>query len=185
MHSGALSVGDAGRGSGSFLEKKASWCGGLCGSTPRRHDGDPAHRSSHSQKPAGGLDYPRMNGDRVLVVIFEAENDHRSTVAASGRAGSGGGGVRYVKVVWEHDHADEPVLFLSELGEDDYETRKVQTYRDGRSEWADAEHESDAAFLTEVPFPSVEEISEQPECSAEAITAEEFERAWRRSRAGS
>jgi len=93
--------------------------------------------------------------------------------------------VRYVKVAWDHDFADDPVIYLSELGDDGYETRKVQFYRDGRSEWADEIHETATVGLSEIPFPSLEEISSQPEFSAELITVDEFENAWSRSHAGS
>ncbi|MFE9606846.1 DUF6881 domain-containing protein [Streptomyces hokutonensis] len=93
--------------------------------------------------------------------------------------------MRYVKVAWDHDFADDPVIYLSELGDDGYETRKVQFYRDGRSEWADEIHETATVGLSEIPFPSLEEISSQPEFSAELITVDEFENAWSRSHAGS
>lgn len=86
--------------------------------------------------------------------------------------------MRYVKVAWEHDFADDPVLHLSDLGEDGYETRKVQFYRDGRFEWADESHETAKVGLSEIPFPSLEEISSQEEFSAELVDPEEFERTW-------
>jgi hypothetical protein len=88
-------------------------------------------------------------------------------------------------VEWNHDFSDDPVLYLSELSDDGYETRKVQFYRDGRSEWADESHETASVGLSEIPFPPVEEISSQSEFSAELIAADEFERAWTQSHAGS
>lgn len=91
--------------------------------------------------------------------------------------------MRYVKVAWEHDSPDYPVLYFSELGEDGYEVRKVQFYRDGRPEWADENHETATVGLAEVPFPSIEEISAQPGFRAELITSDEFERAWSAARA--
>ncbi|WP_437096899.1 DUF6881 domain-containing protein [Streptomyces sp. enrichment culture] len=86
--------------------------------------------------------------------------------------------MRYVTVVWVHDFTDDPVLYLSELGDDGYETRKVRFYRDGRSEWADGSFETATVGLSEIPFPPLEEISSQPEFTAQVITPEEFERAW-------
>ncbi|MFD9057065.1 DUF6881 domain-containing protein [Streptomyces albidoflavus] len=86
--------------------------------------------------------------------------------------------MRYVKVAWVHDFADDPVLYLGELGDDGYETRKVQFYRDGRSEWADESFETATVGLSEISFPPLEEISSQPEFTAQVITPEEFERAW-------
>lgn len=86
------------------------------------------------------------------------------------------GSVRYVKVVWHHDFEDEPVLYLSELGEDGYEVRKIQFFRDGRSEWADGEHETARVGLSEIAFPAVEEISRQQGFEAGEISADGFER---------
>ncbi|MFG2561610.1 DUF6881 domain-containing protein [Streptomyces sp. NPDC048496] len=93
--------------------------------------------------------------------------------------------MRYVKVAWSHDFADDPVLYLSELGDDGYETRKVQFYRDGRVEWADESHETATVGLSEIPFPALEEISSQPEFVAELIDSKEFEQAWIRSHSSS
>ncbi|PWW60252.1 DUF6881 domain-containing protein [Actinokineospora spheciospongiae] len=93
--------------------------------------------------------------------------------------------MRYVKVHWHHDDEDDPVLYLSELDEDGYETRKVQFYGNGRSEYADADIDTASVGLSEVPFPSIAEISSQPDCAAESMDPEEFERAWARARSTS
>ncbi len=93
--------------------------------------------------------------------------------------------MRYVKVEWHHAFSDEPVAYYSELGLDGYETRKVQLFRDGRSEWADEENETASVGLSEVAFPAISEISGQPEFDAQEISAEEFERVWLNSRDGS
>ncbi|WP_210732806.1 hypothetical protein [Streptomyces sp. RKND-216] len=86
--------------------------------------------------------------------------------------------MRYLKVAWIHDSVDDPMVYLGELGDDGYETRKVQLYRDGRSEWADESFETATVGLSEIPFPPLEEISSQPEFTAQVITSEEFEREW-------
>jgi hypothetical protein len=88
----------------------------------------------------------------------------------------------YVRVRWDHGFAAEPVEILSELGDDRYEVRKVEVYRDGRLDWADADRDTDAIGLGEIPFPALEEINSQAEFRAEAITAAEFEAAWTRAR---
>lgn len=90
----------------------------------------------------------------------------------------------YVRVMWHHDFDDEPVTIFSELGEDRYETRKVQIYRDGRMEWSDESRESGDITLSEIPFPAdLEEIDSQAEFSAGLIDAAEFEQAWQGARA--
>ncbi|HEY1216196.1 MAG TPA: hypothetical protein VGE93_21415, partial [Bryobacteraceae bacterium] len=42
--------------------------------------------------------------------------------------------VRYLKVAWHHDFAEDPVEIFSEVGDDDYEVRKVELFHDGRFE---------------------------------------------------
>ncbi|WP_344101870.1 DUF6881 domain-containing protein [Nocardiopsis rhodophaea] len=90
--------------------------------------------------------------------------------------------MRYVRVKWEHDFEDDPVVYLSELGEDGYELRKVQIYRDGRTEWADETRETETVGLSEIAFPSNEEISSSPGFCARDISREEFERFWREAK---
>jgi hypothetical protein len=86
--------------------------------------------------------------------------------------------VRYVKTSWRHDFDDEPVLIYSELDEDSYETRKVEVFRDGRSEWSDENHQTDNIGLSEIPFPSATEISALSEFDVEEIASKEFEQVW-------
>ncbi|MEU7765081.1 hypothetical protein AB0B25_08155 [Nocardia sp. NPDC049190] len=90
--------------------------------------------------------------------------------------------MRYVKVTWHHDFDDEPVYYFHEVGDDNYETRRVQTYRDGHSEWADETHETASAGVAEIPIAPPEEIAGQPEFEAVHISQEEFEQQWVRAR---
>ncbi|WP_040785980.1 DUF6881 domain-containing protein [Nocardia pneumoniae] len=90
--------------------------------------------------------------------------------------------MRYVKVTWHHDFPDEPIHYFHEVGEDNYETRRVQTYRDGHTEWADETHETPTAGVAEIPIAPIEEITSQPEFDAEEITQEEFEQQWTKAR---
>ncbi|MFE7802521.1 DUF6881 domain-containing protein [Nocardia sp. NPDC057440] len=87
-----------------------------------------------------------------------------------------------MKVAWYHDFEDEPVLYFHEFGPDDYETRRVQAYRDGHLEWADENHETDMAGLAEIPIALIEEIASQPEFDAEEISREQFEAEWSTAR---
>jgi xanthine dehydrogenase molybdopterin-binding subunit B len=90
--------------------------------------------------------------------------------------------MKYVKVLWSHEYDDEPVLFISEIGDDGYEVRKVEFYRDGRSEWADEGHETSTVGLSEIAFVGVDEMSMQAEFDAEETTVEEFESVWASAR---
>lgn len=86
--------------------------------------------------------------------------------------------VWYLRVVWTHDHADDPVDIVSEIGPDGYETRKVERFRDGRLGWADEDHEVGGTGLGTVAVPPLEEINAQAELRATRIDAAEFERLW-------
>ncbi|MGY6658985.1 DUF6881 domain-containing protein [Amycolatopsis sp. TRM77291] len=90
----------------------------------------------------------------------------------------------YLRVVWSHDFAEEPVEILSEVGSDGYECRKVERFRDGRVGWADEKGEVGGTGLGEVPVPPLAEINAQQEFVAARITGEEFERAWRHALGG-
>jgi hypothetical protein len=93
--------------------------------------------------------------------------------------------MRHVRVRWLHDFEEEPVLYFSELGDDNYEVRKVQVYRDGRSEWADRSFESATVGLSEIAFPPTRDISSDSAFDAEEITPEEFEKWWTEAREAS
>ncbi|HEV2638065.1 MAG TPA: hypothetical protein VGX23_23150 [Actinocrinis sp.] len=84
----------------------------------------------------------------------------------------------YLKVLWHHEFADEPVELFGEIGDDAYEVRKVDVFRDGRMEWADAEREAGSTFLGGAPTPTIEEINAIAEFTAVVITAESFEDVW-------
>jgi hypothetical protein len=89
--------------------------------------------------------------------------------------------LRYQKVKWHHEFAEEPVVLYSEIDGDGMEARKVEEYRDGRLDLADATTQTGSTGLGEVPLPSLEEINAQPEFTGEAIGEEEFEQVWSRA----
>ena len=84
----------------------------------------------------------------------------------------------YVKVVWTHDHPDEPVEFYSECDKDRWEVRKVEVFRDGRLGYADSASEHLGTALGLVPMPTLEEIRMQKEFLPTDISKEEFEVVW-------
>jgi hypothetical protein len=90
--------------------------------------------------------------------------------------------VWYLRVHWHHEFPEEPVELYSEVGDDGYELRRVHIFRDGRLERADADTETPATRLSEVPISPVEEIAAQSEFSPDVIEKAEFEQVW--SRAG-
>ncbi|MFI0422952.1 DUF6881 domain-containing protein [Spongiactinospora sp. 9N601] len=87
----------------------------------------------------------------------------------------------HLRVEWHHDFPEEPVELYSEIDDEGYELRKVQVFRDERLERADAETETAATGLSEVPIGSVDEIDAQDEFSASMISRAEFEHMWSRA----
>ncbi|GAA2075812.1 hypothetical protein GCM10009801_30800 [Streptomyces albiaxialis] len=85
------------------------------------------------------------------------------------------------KVTWHHDFADEPVAICSEIGEDGYEVRKVEEFRDGMLSWADGEHEHGRTGLAVIPMGRIEDIQAQAEFTASHIPRAEFEAVWHRA----
>ncbi|TDC77738.1 DUF6881 domain-containing protein [Streptomyces hainanensis] len=89
--------------------------------------------------------------------------------------------MRYWKVRWHHEFAEEPIAIYSEIGPDDYETRRVEEFGDGRLGWADQDREHGGTSLAYTEFGDIEEVREQPEFSALVITEREFDAVWRRA----
>jgi len=90
--------------------------------------------------------------------------------------------VRYVRVEWHHEKADEPVVLYSEIDPEGWERRKVDAYADGRLDFADDLHEVGTTWLSDQPHDlSVEEIDAMPEFSATEISRDDFEMVWRQA----
>jgi hypothetical protein len=87
---------------------------------------------------------------------------------------------RYQKVLWHHELPDEPVVLYSEI-ESGFEIRKVEVYRDGRHDFADGSRSTGTTVLGEKLMPDLDDINQDPEFSATAITAGEFEALWQRA----
>jgi hypothetical protein len=86
--------------------------------------------------------------------------------------------MEYLKVRWLHRFEDEPILMLSELDERRFEVRKVEVFADGRTGFASEETAAGGAMLGEVPVPSSDKISSDPQFVVEELLPEEFEAAW-------
>ena len=90
--------------------------------------------------------------------------------------------MRYLYVKWIHKDPGAPVHLYSEIGEDDYERRKVEIYADGRKGFADGSEQAGGTTLGVMPVPSLEDIAAQPEYEPKVIDQEEFQRIWMRRR---
>jgi hypothetical protein len=87
--------------------------------------------------------------------------------------------MRWMKVHWRHDIADEPFEMLYELDDSHWCTRILEFWRDGRIGWATKDEEHGGTHLPEKRMADpVSEISKNPEFDAVEILREEFEDRW-------
>ncbi|SFW85461.1 DUF6881 domain-containing protein [Chitinophaga sancti] len=87
--------------------------------------------------------------------------------------------MRYLKVKWIHDEIDDPVLIYSEIGDDDYEQRKIEVYPDNSFGLASLDFEFGGSGLGDAPVPGTKEIEADPQFLPVEISMEEFERIWK------
>jgi hypothetical protein len=92
--------------------------------------------------------------------------------------------MRYQRVLWRHNFRDEPSVLWSEIGDDGFETRKVDEYRDGRLDYADENTRSGTTLLGDQPVPTLDEINADEEFTAAPISPSDFERVWQRATGG-
>jgi hypothetical protein len=87
--------------------------------------------------------------------------------------------MNYIHCLWIHNFVDEPVVLVSELDENRFETRKVEYWRDGRVNLADENTpENNVVQLGLYPIDSLEDINSDRQFYAVEITKEDFERHW-------
>ncbi len=91
--------------------------------------------------------------------------------------------MRYIDVKWTHDHPDEPIRLVSEIGANNYECRKIEYFRDGEIGFASSEKSTERTFLGTCEIPCLEDINSNTEFDGVAIDKQEFERLWRESSA--
>ena len=86
--------------------------------------------------------------------------------------------MRYIDVEWIQDSEDYPDRLISEISDDNYETRKLEFFRNGTIGYASDNESSNNTELGICEVPSLEEINSQKEFSGKLITREEFESKW-------
>ena len=90
--------------------------------------------------------------------------------------------MRYLHIKWVHKDPGAPVHIYSEIGDDSYERRKVEIFKDGRKGYADSSGEYGGTALGSMPVPSLKEIAAQPGFEPKQIPAEEFHDIWMKRR---
>ncbi|MCP2370733.1 hypothetical protein BJ978_001409 [Agromyces terreus] len=86
--------------------------------------------------------------------------------------------VRYIRVRWNHEASDDPVLLYSEIDDAGWEVRKVEEYRSGIRDRASRDVATGRSLLGLEPIPPLDEINASVEFDGAMIGAEDFERVW-------
>ena len=89
----------------------------------------------------------------------------------------------YVKVRWKHSFPDEPVLICSELDRERWEVRKVEIFPSGRMGYAGPGGAIGGTGLGQEPWPSLEQIAEDPQFEPAKISKAEFDAIWAKATA--
>ena len=86
--------------------------------------------------------------------------------------------MKYIDVQWLHSNRDDPARLVSEIGPDEFESRKIEFWSDGRVGCASEFGSSNGSTLGDKPVPAIEEINSQAEFRAKAIDASVFQALW-------
>jgi hypothetical protein len=86
--------------------------------------------------------------------------------------------MKYIRLKWNHTNPDEPVYIFSELDDKGKEIRKIECFRNGFCDVANAEVRSGTASLTTLPLPPLAVLTRDPEFKGVEIPREEFEDVW-------
>lgn len=88
---------------------------------------------------------------------------------------------RYLRVRWDHDPSDDPIVLYHELDDQQRETRRIELFEDGRLQWAGQAGPDAPTSVSLEPLPALEEIRDQPEFSVSEISRPAFEEVWARA----
>jgi hypothetical protein len=87
--------------------------------------------------------------------------------------------MKYVRLKWNHTNPDEPVWIFSELDSDGKEVRKIECFRNGFCDVANATASSGTAALMTLPLPDLKMLARRdPEFTPVEITKDQFEEVW-------
>ena len=86
--------------------------------------------------------------------------------------------MRYIDVNWLHDLDEEPYRLVSEIGPDQFETRKLEFFRTGDVGYASLKAHTPNTMLGIAEVPSLEEINAQEEFEGKNISEQQFEQLW-------
>jgi len=87
--------------------------------------------------------------------------------------------MRYIDVNWLHEWDEEPFRLVSEIGHNQYETRKLEFFRTGEIGFASSMMQTKNTMLGIAEVPELDEINSQEEFQGKSISKHEFEQLWR------
>jgi Domain of unknown function (DUF6881) len=85
----------------------------------------------------------------------------------------------YLRVLWQHSFADEPIELLSELNAARLEVRKIEVFRDGRKGYASSTESKRGTRSSVEPVPCLADIASDPQFLPKEISSEQFDLAWK------
>lgn len=86
--------------------------------------------------------------------------------------------MNYYKCKWLTANRQEPSRIIFEIGEDNFETRKIEFFRLGKYGYAYKDVQFNNTRLGIAPIPSLDEIEKNPEFEIDEINKKEFEFIW-------
>ena len=88
--------------------------------------------------------------------------------------------MKYIKVQWNNEFPEGPILIYSEIDNEQWEHRKIEVFRHERQGYADKTEEVGGSFLGIEPWPDLTKLGTEPEFEISEISADEFEQLWAR-----
>ena len=88
--------------------------------------------------------------------------------------------MRYIDVSWKHDSSTDPYRLVSEIDETNYESRKLEFFKDGEVGFASSQIKSRFTGLGDQEIPSLEEINSSSELVGKNISKTEFDALWQK-----
>jgi hypothetical protein len=89
--------------------------------------------------------------------------------------------MKYLAVEWKTTDPTNPVEMFYEVGDDGWETRKVEAYQDGKLDMADGNHKTGDTWLSPEKMIEIDEINEDSQFAAREITKSEFDEVFQKA----
>ncbi len=86
--------------------------------------------------------------------------------------------MNYIDVRWQHENELDPIRLVSELDAGNFETRKLEFFRNGSVGFASVFGASRGVELGVAPVPSLEDINRDEQFNGVEISQADFEKMW-------